>query len=193
MFQTDRRSPTDIRDTERTGAHEYYLILTTITRLHDKARQPTSCGLRLNGDQRLFVLYDRRNEKCFLYAAYGLLSPYVSAIILETASSFVCPDYEEPSRLHLLSVRFLHLFTFHVNSFYQTSQRVPKSPNDALRVARRLIIASPELPRYTTLVSRLRTAPVRFTKLLTTNCYLRSVTTKTSRNCYLRRPYDDQR
>ena len=65
------------------------------------------------------------------------------------------------------------------------------SPNESQRVARRLSVTPSELSRYTTLVSSFRTAPVRFTKLLTnlplTICYDEKLTT-----LLLRRPYDDQ-
>ena len=54
---------------------------------------------------------------------------------------------------------------------------IATSPNEVPTSARRLSITSFELPRYTTLVSGPRTAPVRFRMLLTTNRYLRSITT----------------
>ena len=41
------------------------------------------------------------------------------------------------ARLRLLSVRCLHLFTVHVPSLYQMSLRIPTSPCEFLRVARR--------------------------------------------------------
>ena len=67
-----------------------------------------------------------------------------------------------------LSVRRLHVFTFHV----PLRSTNATSPKEVPTSARRLSITSFELLRYNTLVSRPRTAPVRFTKLLTTKLLL---------------------
>ena len=40
------------------------------------------------------------------------------------------------SRLRLLSVRCLHVFTVHVHSLYQTSVRMLSSPKESVRIAR---------------------------------------------------------
>ena len=47
------------------------------------------------------------------------------------------------ARLRLLSVRCLHVFTFHVPSLYQTSLRIQTSLYDSLRVARRFAYSVP--------------------------------------------------
>ena len=58
------------------------------------------------------------------------------------------------------------MFTVHV-ALRSTNAPTNYESSRVLRVARRLIITTSDLPRYTTLVSRLRIGPVRFTKLLT--------------------------
>ena len=49
--------------------------------------------LRLNYELLPDGPCDRRYGECFGYASYGLLPPYVNAIILETASYLVGPDF----------------------------------------------------------------------------------------------------
>ena len=87
---TDRRT-TDTHDTDSTSAYDWYLRLTTITRLDDRARLPTTSDYRVNYGLRLDGPYDRL-RKVFRIRCVRLLSLCVNAIILETASSFVSPD-----------------------------------------------------------------------------------------------------
>ena len=68
------------------------LRLTTITRLDDTARLPTTSDYPVNLELRLDGPYDRLRN-VFRIRCIRLLSLYVNAIILETASSFVSPDY----------------------------------------------------------------------------------------------------
>ena len=88
---TDRRT-TDTHDTNSTSAYDSYLRLTTITRLDDTARLPTTSDYRVHLELRLNGPYDRLRN-VFRIRCVRLLSLCVNAIILETASSFVSPDY----------------------------------------------------------------------------------------------------
>ena len=78
-----------------------------------------------------------------------LLSPYVNAIILEIAWSFVCPD--TCVRWFTPTVRTLSTRVYSPRTLRSTNApTIATSPNESPRVARRLSITSFELPRYTT-------------------------------------------
>ena len=80
-----------------------------------------------------------------------LLSPYVNAIILETASSLVCPD--TCVRLFTPTVRTLSTSVYSPRPLCSTNApTIATSPDESLRVARRLSITSFKLPRYTTIL-----------------------------------------
>ena len=110
----------DTLDTDSASAYDYYLRLTTSSRLDDRARQPTTSEFRVNYKLRLDGPYDRRYGECFGYAPTVTIAVRKrhyprDRLVLRVPRLRVLP------RLRLFSVRCLHVFTFHVPSLYQPS------------------------------------------------------------------------
>ena len=154
-------------------------------RLENRARLPTNSDFRVNYELRLDGLYDRQYGQCFGYAAYVLLSPHVNAIILETASSVVCPDY-------VCSLVYVFYPVFVCTCLHSTYPRPTKRPYDYERV----LMSPYELPAVSIIASP-RVTTLYYTgipglpawngtstiyevsndKLLLTICYYEDVTT----------------
>ena len=120
----------------------------TMMRRATAARLHTTSDYRENYELRLDGPYDRLRN-VFRIRFVRLLWMCVNAIILETDFSFVSPDYvcsPFTSTVRSSSTRVYGLPPLHSTN----APTIATSPNESLRVARRLSITSFEIPRYAT-------------------------------------------